>query len=239
MERMSGKEAMMEGTAAGGQDSRPKKADAPAVSGGEAQNDAVARRIRLADADIQSFSDALWLEDGLSKNTLQAYRRDLVQLARWLAPSTRGVALAEASEADLLAYLADAHGHGKPSSANRRLTVIKRFYRHLLREGRRQDDPTLRIRAMRQPARFPATLSETQVEALLAAPDVETALGLRDRAMLEVLYATGLRVSELVGLKLSEVSMVDSLVRIVGKGSKERLVPLGEEARAWLVRYLQ
>lgn len=214
---MSGKEAMMEGATAGRQGARPKKADVPAAAGGEAQNDAVARRIRQADADIQSFSDALWLEDGLSKNTLQAYRRDLVQLARWLAPSTRGVALAEASEADLLAYLADAHGRGKPSSANRRLTVIKRFYRHLLREGRRQDDPTLRIRAMRQPARFPATLSEAQVEALLAAPDVETALGLRDRAMLEVLYATGLRVSELVGLKLSEVSMVDSLVRIVGK----------------------
>ena len=236
---MSGKESMMEGTVAGRQRARPKKADAPAASDGEAQIDTVAQRIRQADADIQSFSDALWLEDGLSKNTLQAYRRDLAQLARWLAPSTRGVALAEASEADLLAYLADAHGHGKPSSANRRLTVIKRFYRHLLREGRRQDDPTLRIRAMRQPARFPATLSEAQVEALLAAPDVETALGLRDRAMLEVLYATGLRVSELVGLKLSEVSMVDSLVRIVGKGSKERLVPLGEEARAWLVRYLQ
>ena len=236
---MSGKEAMMEGATAGRQGARPKKADVPAAAGGEAQNDAVARRIRQADADIQSFSDALWLEDGLSKNTLQAYRRDLMQLARWLAPSTRGVALAEAGEADLLAYLADAHGRGKPSSANRRLTVIKRFYRHLLREGRRQDDPTLRIRAMRQPARFPATLSEAQVEALLAAPDVETALGLRDRAMLEVLYATGLRVSELVGLKLSEVSMVDSLVRIVGKGSKERLVPLGEEARAWLVRYLQ
>ena len=184
---MSGKEAMMEGATAGRQGVRPKRADAPAAAGGEAQNDAVARRIRQADADIQSFSDALWLEDGLSKNTLQAYRRDLVQLARGLAPATRGVALPAASEADLLAYLADAHGHGKPSSANRRLTVIKRFYRHLLREGRRQDDPTLRIRAMRQPARFPATLSETQVEALLAAPDVETALGLRDRAMLEVL----------------------------------------------------
>ena len=141
----------MEGTVAGRQRARPKKADAPAASDGEAQIDAVAQRIRQADADIQSFSDALWLEDGLSKNTLQAYRRDLVQLARWLAPSTQGVALAEASEADLLAYLADAHGRGKPSSANRRLTVIKRFYRHLLREGRRQDDPTLRIRAMRQP----------------------------------------------------------------------------------------
>ena len=111
---MSGKEAMMEGTVAGRQRARPKKADAPAASDGEAQIDAVAQRIRQADADIQSFSDALWLEDGLSKNTLQAYRRDLVQLARWLAPSTRGVALAEASEADLLAYLADAHGTVSP-----------------------------------------------------------------------------------------------------------------------------
>ena len=151
----------------------------------------------------------------------------------------RGVALVAASEADLLAWLAAQHGQGKPSSANRRLTVYRRFYRYLLRGGVRQDDPTLRIQAMKQPGRFPDTLSEAQVEALLAAPDVETVLGLRDRTMLEVLYATGLRVSELVALRMAEVSMVDSLVRIVGKGDKERLVPLGEEARAWLVRYLQ
>lgn len=199
---------------------------------------AVVARLEAAQRSIQAFCDAIWLEDGLSKNTLMAYRRDLSQLARWLALPARAVSLPEAGEADLLAYMADSHGHSKPSSANRRLTVIRRYYRYLLREQQRTDDPTVRIQAMRQPARFPSSLTESQVEALLAAPDVNTALGLRDRTMLEVLYATGLRVSELVQLRMVEVSMVDSLVRVMGKGSKERLVPLGEEARAWLVRYL-
>lgn len=199
----------------------------------------MAARITEAQALIQQFCDALWLEDGLSKNTLMAYRRDLAGLARWLALPARDVGLAEASEADLLAYLAAGHGSVRPSSSNRRLIVFRRFHRYLLRNRLRADDPSLRIRAMQQPARFPGSLSESQVEALLQAPDVNTALGLRDRAMLEVLYATGLRVSELVALKMLEVSMVDSLVRIVGKGSKERLVPLGEEARAWLARYLK
>lgn len=203
-----------------------------------AAGEALSQRFREAEASIQAFCDAIWLEDGLSKNTLMAYRSDLNQLARWLALPARGVLLAEATEADLLGYLADTHGQAKPSSANRRLTVIRRYYRYLVRERARTDDPTVRIGAMRQPARFPSTLSEAQVEALLAAPNVETALGLRDRAMLEVLYATGLRVSELVALRMVEVSMVEGLVRVMGKGSKERLVPLGEEARAWLVRYL-
>ena len=187
---------------------------------------------------IRQFCDALWLEDGLSKNTLMAYRRDLDGLARWLASPARGVLLAQAGEAELLGYLAASHGQARPSSSNRRLVVIRRFYRWLLANRLRQDDPTLNIRSMKQPARFPASLGEAQVEALLQAPDVTTTLGLRDRAMLEVLYATGLRVSELVALRMIEVSMLDSLVRIVGKGSKERLVPLGEEARAWLERYL-
>lgn len=191
-----------------------------------------------AQDDIQKFCDACWLEDGLSRNTLLAYRRDLMALARWLAMPARGVGLGQASEADLLAYLAASHGHSKASTSNRRLTVIKRFYRRLLRDGQRPDDPTLRIQAMRQPVRFPGTLSESQVEDLLKAPDPNTPLGLRDRAMLEVLYATGLRVSELVALSLSELSLVDSLVRVVGKGNKERLVPLGEEAHVWLNRYL-
>ncbi|MDO4905565.1 MAG: site-specific tyrosine recombinase XerD [Lautropia sp.] len=198
----------------------------------------MAGRLSAAQASIQSFCDALWLEDGLSANTLLAYRRDLAQLARWLALPARAVRLEEATEADLLGYMAHSLGRSKPSSGNRRLTVIRRYYRYLLREHRRRDDPTLRIKAMRQPERFPSSLSEGQVEALLAAPDVETALGLRDRAMLELLYATGLRVSELVSLGLINVSMVDSLVRVMGKGSKERLVPMGEEARAWLLRYL-
>lgn len=198
----------------------------------------VAGRLRAARTSIQGFCDALWLEDGLARNTLMAYRRDLGQLARWLALPERGVLLEAASEADLLAYMAQAHGQLKPSSGNRRLTVMRRYYRYLVREKQRADDPTVRIQAMRQPARFPASLSEAQVEALLAAPDPDTPLGLRDRTMLEVLYATGLRVSELVALQMIELSMVDSLVRVMGKGAKERLVPLGEEARAWLVRYL-
>ncbi|MDO5103733.1 MAG: site-specific tyrosine recombinase XerD [Lautropia sp.] len=201
-------------------------------------NEVSRQRFKAAEASIQAFCDAIWLEDGLSKNTLMAYRGDLKQLASWLAHPARDVLLADATEADLLAYMADTHGQTKPSSANRRLTVIRRYYRYLVRERLRADDPAVRIAPMRQPARFPSSLSEAQVEALLAAPNVETALGLRDRTMLEVLYATGLRVSELVALKMVEVSMVDGLVRVMGKGSKERLVPLGEEARAWLVRYL-
>lgn len=206
--------------------------------GGQAAREADEGCLSASRALIRQFCDALWLEDGLSKNTLMAYRRDLDGLARWLASPARGVLLAQAGEAELLGYLAASHGQARPSSSNRRLVVIRRFYRWLLANRLRQDDPTLNIRSMKQPARFPASLGEAQVEALLQAPDVTTTLGLRDRAMLEVLYATGLRVSELVALRMIEVSMLDSLVRIVGKGSKERLVPLGEEARAWLERYL-
>jgi len=190
-----------------------------------------------ADRDtVRGFVDALWLEDGLSRNTLAAYRRDLALLAQWLAG--RGRTLCAAQEPDLQGYVAARHGDSRPSSGNRRLTVFRRFYRWLLREGRRPDDPTLRIAAARQPPRFPGSLSEAQVEALLAAPDPGTSLGLRDRAMIETLYATGLRVSELVGLPTLSVSLVDGVVRVVGKGDKERLVPLGEEARGWVERWL-
>lgn len=186
---------------------------------------------------IDVFCDAIWLEDGLSRNTLAAYRRDLAALAAWLADPGR-VPLHEASAADLQAYIAARHPGSRASSSNRRLTVFRRFYRYLVRERVRDDDPTLHIRSARQPPRFPNTLSERQVEALLAAPDVETALGLRDRAMLETMYATGLRVSELVGLETVRVALNEGVVRVVGKGDKERLVPLGEEARAWILRYL-
>ncbi len=147
--------------------------------------------------------------------------------------------LAAASEADLLGYIAARHAGSRATSANRRLSTLRRFYRYLLRERLRQDDPTVNIRAARQPARFPRSITEAQVEALLAAPDVETALGERDRTMLEVLYATGLRVSELVALRTVELSLTDGVVRVVGKGSKERLVPLGEQARDWLDRHLR
>ena len=188
-------------------------------------------------AGIEAFCDALLLEDGLARNTLLAYRRDLAALARWLL-ETRGVALAAAAAEDLQAYIAVRHPGSRPASGNRRLTVFRRYYRWLLRQRLRDEDPTLRIRSARQPQRFPKSLSEAQVEALLAAPRVDTALGLRDRAMLETLYATGLRVSELVGLRSVEVGLNEGVVRVVGKGDKERLVPLGDEARHWIERWL-
>jgi integrase/recombinase XerD len=186
---------------------------------------------------VGAFGDALWLEDGLARNTVEAYRRDLSGLAQWLA--ARGRTLRDAGESELLDYVAARHADSRPSSGNRRLATFRRFYRWLLRERRRDDDPTLRIAPARRPPRFPKSLSEAQVEALLGAPDVGVPLGLRDRAMLETLYATGLRVSELVGLKTVEVGLVDGVVRVVGKGDKERLVPLGEEARSWIERWLR
>ena len=188
-------------------------------------------------AGIDAFCDALMLEDGLSRNTLLAYRRDLVQLAGWLRARS-GAALEAAGPDDLQAYIAERHPTSRPTSSNRRLTVFRRWYRWLVRQGRRAEDPTLHIRSAKQPQRFPSTLSERQVEALLAAPDVDQPLGLRDRAMLEVLYATGLRVSELVAIRTVEVGLVEGVVRVVGKGDRERLVPLGEEARHWIERYL-
>lgn len=203
---------------------------------GEQEGRASAARPALA---IAAFCDAIWLEDGLARNSLAAYRRDLEHLAAWLADGGREVALEQASESDVLAYIAARHASSRATSSNRRLAVFRRFYRYLVRERLRPDDPTVRILSARQPPRFPKAISEAQVEALLAAPDTATPLGLRDRAMLEVLYATGLRVSELVGLLTVEVSMADGVVRIVGKGSKERLVPLGEEARFWLERFMR
>jgi integrase/recombinase XerD len=190
-------------------------------------------------AAITAFCDAIWLEDGLASNSLAAYRRDLTHLAAWLAADGRAIALEQASESDVLGYIAARHATARATSSNRRLAVFRRFFRYLVRERLRADDPTVRIRSARQPPRFPKAITEAQVESLLAAPDTTTALGLRDRAMLEMLYATGLRVSELVGLKTMEVSLVDGVVRIVGKGSKERLVPLGEEARWWLEKFMK
>ncbi|GAA3998299.1 site-specific tyrosine recombinase XerD [Comamonas faecalis] len=187
-------------------------------------------------AIIDAFVDALWLEQGLSRNTLQAYRADLQALAQWLAG--QGVALLQAGEHDLGGYFAHRHSGTRATTANRRLTVFRRFYRWALREGRVAGDPTLRLASARQPLRVPGTLSQAQVEALLAAPDVATPLGLRDRAMLELMYASGLRVSELVGLKTFQVALADGVLRVVGKGAKERLVPFGEVARGWIERYL-
>jgi len=187
---------------------------------------------------VERFADALWLEDGLAPNTTAAYRRDLMLYARWLAQE-QGRQLQQSSEADLLGYIAARHVGTRPTTANRRLTVFKRFFRWALREHEVAVDPTLRIASAKQPLRVPKTLSEAQVEALLRAPDVDTPLGLRDRAMLELMYASGLRVSELVTLKSVHVSLGEGVLRAMGKGSKERLVPFGAEAAAWLQRYLR
>ena len=187
---------------------------------------------------IDRFADALWLEDGLSANTLAAYKRDLGLFSRWLEQAF-SLALLQTQEHHLQAYFAERHAHSKATSANRRLTVLRRFFHWALREGMVQTDPTLKLLAARQALRVPKTLSEAQVEALLAAPDANDPLGLRDRAMLELMYASGLRVSELVALKTLHVSLNESVLRVLGKGSKERLVPYGQIAGEWLVRYLQ
>ncbi len=188
---------------------------------------------------IDEFCDALWLEDGLAKNTLDAYRRDLTQLAAWLEKQ-HDKSLAAADHADLLGYLASkVRARARATTTSRQLSSLKRFYRYCLRQGRIKADPTLNIDSPRLPRSLPKSLTEEDVENLLAAPPVEKTLGLRDKAMLETLYASGLRVSELVALKLGQVSQDMGVVRVVGKGSKERLVPLGEEALAWIQRYLK
>ena len=188
-------------------------------------------------ATIGRFIDALWIEDGLSAQTLAAYRRDLQLLARWLA-KLQGRAIEAARESDLLGYMAERHEGTRASTANRRLSVFKRFWRWALREKLIDVDPTLKLATARAPLRVPKTLSEAQVEALLAAPDTATPLGLRDRTMIELMYASGLRVSELVGLKTVYLSLDEGALRVTGKGAKERLVPFGAEAHAWVRRYL-
>ncbi len=190
-----------------------------------------------ARSGLDVFIDALWLEDGLSSNTLAAYRRDLNQYVRWLAEHSKG--LDESEEADLHAYFASRHASTRASSANRRLTVFKRYFRWALREGRISADPTLRLPSARQSLRVPKSLSEAMVDQLLVAPDLGTTLGLRDRAMLELLYASGLRVSELVGLKTFHLSLNEGVLRVTGKGNKERLVPFGAVAREHLQAYLE
>ena len=186
---------------------------------------------------IDAFCDALWLEHGLSPLTLAAYRRDLTLYARWLQRRV-GRGLDASGEADLLAYMAERHAATRATTANRRLSVFRRYFRWALREHRVAADPTLRLQAARQPLRVPRTLTEAQVEALLAAPDTGSPLGQRDRAMLELMYASGLRVSELVALKAVHLALDDGVLRVLGKGSRERLVPFGEEARARLMDYL-
>jgi len=186
-------------------------------------------------AHIDDFTDAIWLEDGLSRNTIASYRSDLAIFAVWLAQRARS--LPQASHTDLADYLAQFSRRAKPASQRRLLSVWRRYYRHLIEHGTLGEDPTVLLEGPIQAERFPKTLTEAQVEALLAAPDDTTPLGLRDRSMIEILYASGLRVSELTGLRMFEVSLQERVVRVMGKGDKERLVPIGETAGEWLLRY--
>ena len=188
---------------------------------------------------LDEFCDNLWLEDGLSRNTLDSYRRDLATFAVWLEQQ-RGLSILQTTHADIQGYLAHlvAAQKAKPSSTGRNISSLKRLFRYLLRQGKISTDPTLQIDTPKLPRNLPKSLTEQDVEQLLNAPDIQTPLGLRDRTMFEVLYATGLRVSELVTLRVAQVSMDMGVVRVMGKGSKERLVPLGEEALDWLRRYL-
>ncbi|NRF68401.1 site-specific tyrosine recombinase XerD [Aquincola sp. S2] len=197
-----------------------------------------ARSFGESRASIDRFVDALWIEDGLARLTLEAYRRDLNLYAQWLAGEGGGRCLDASTEVDLLGYIAARHAESRATTANRRLTVFKRYFRWAVRERLVKADPTMRLGSARQPMRVPKTLSEAQVEALLGAPDVEDMLGLRDRAMLELMYASGLRVSELVELKTVRLGLNEGIVSVLGKGSKERLVPFGAEAHAWIERYL-
>jgi integrase/recombinase XerD len=194
--------------------------------------------VRAGQAIVDEFCDALWMEDGLSKNTLEAYKRDLLLFADWLQ-TEQSKTLYAATATDLNGYFAFRHASSKASSSNRRLAVLKRFYHYALRSNRISVDPCLRMKSAKQPERFPKTLSEQHVESLLAAPDVEKPLGLRDRTMLELMYASGLRVSELVLLKSVEVGMNEGVLRVTGKGNKTRMIPFGEEARSWIERYLK
>ena len=186
---------------------------------------------------LDAFTDHLWLEDGLARNTLDSYRRDLQQFGDWLGQ--RGKSLDEAVEQDVQQYLAVKFPHSKPRSVSRLIASLRRFYRYCLREHEIGSDPTLRIDSPKLPRSLPKSLSESQVEQLLDAPDTNEDRGLRDRAMLEILYACGLRVSELVGLKTTEASLNEGVIRVTGKGSKTRLVPMGEVAVEWVARYLQ
>lgn len=186
---------------------------------------------------IDRFIEQVWLIDGLSQNTLAAYRQDLTGFGRWLMQA-HAADVAQARESQILEYIAAVHHETKAATANRRISTFKRFFRWLLQEGLRKCDPTLSLEAPKMPLRIPGTITENQVEALLRAPDVSTPVGLRDRAMIELMYASGLRVSELVHVSCLGVSLNDGIVRVMGKGDKERLVPFGAIAGDWLQRYL-
>lgn len=188
-------------------------------------------------AELDVFIDHLWLEDGLSKNTLESYRLDLTAFAHWLPSQSRQ--LLTVKQADIQQYLAVKFPQSKPRSISRLIASLRRFYRYCLRENKISVDPTIQIESPKLPRSLPKSLNEEEVVALLNAPNLDEPTGLRDRAMLELLYACGLRVSELVNIKTTEVSVNDSVVRVTGKGSKTRLVPMGEEAADWIARYLK
>jgi len=187
-------------------------------------------------AELDTFIDHLWLEDGLSKNTLESYRLDLTAFAYWLTPQNKQ--LLTVDQADIQQYLAVKFPQSQPRSISRLIASLRRFYRYLMRDNKISLDPTIQIQSPKLPRSLPKSLNEEEVIALLNAPNIAEPAGLRDRAMLELLYACGLRVSELVGVKVTEVSVSDGVVRITGKGSKTRLVPMGEEAVDWISRYL-
>ena len=186
---------------------------------------------------IDQFIDHLWLEDGLSKNTLNSYRFDLSIFVSWLA-ETKKIELLDVSELEIQEFLAFKFPTSKSRSISRLLATLRRFFRFLLRENKIKEDPTLKIQTPKIPKSLPKSLSEDEVEGLLEAPDIKTDVGMRDRSMLELLYACGLRVSELVGIQLTEVILSDGVIRVTGTGSKTRLVPMGEEAVDWIKKYL-
>jgi len=189
-------------------------------------------------ARIEQFLDALWLEKNLAENTLTSYRRDLKTVVEWL--DRLGLTLLTAQATDLQALFAERlEGGYKATSSARMLSAIRRLFQYLYREKLREDDPSALLSSPKLPQRLPKDLSEAQVERLLQAPCLDQPIELRDKAMLELLYATGLRVSELVGLAMSDISLRQGVVRVIGKGNKERLVPLGEEAVYWLENYLE
>lgn len=194
-------------------------------------------RLEASAQAIDRFLDAAWMERGLSRNTLSAYRADLLALARWVA--ARGRSITEAERGDVLGYIADRVESGaRPRSSARQLSSFRRFFRWLVRERGAGEDPTAQISMPKIGRPLPKSLTEAEVEALLDAPDTSDPLGHRDRTMLEVLYATGLRVSELVNLRLGQVNMNQGVVRVTGKGGRERLIPLGEESLEWLQQFI-
>lgn len=187
-------------------------------------------------AELDVFIDHLWLEDGLAKNTLESYRLDLSAFSLWLTKQNKQ--LLTVDQADIQQYLAVRFPKSKARSISRLIASLRRFYRYLMRDNKISLDPTIQIQSPKLPRSLPKSLNEDEVLALLNAPNLNESAGLRDRAMLELLYACGLRVSELVGVKVTEVSINDGVVRVTGKGSKTRLVPMGEEAVDWISRYL-